>query len=72
MEERAGNSAFRLKQIFSRFTVTPDQADALVEAGPVLLVDDLVDSRWTITVAASLLRQAGATSVLPFALAAVA
>ena len=37
--------------------------------GPVLLVDDLVDSRWTITVAARELRGAGATEVLPFALA---
>ena len=27
--------------------------------GPVLLVDDLVDSRWTLTVAGALLRQAG-------------
>ena len=31
-----------------------------VAAGPVLLVDDLVDSRWTLTVAGSLLREAGA------------
>ena len=37
--------------------------------GPVLLVDDLVDSRWTLTVAGSLLRDAGAGPVFPFALA---
>jgi ATP-dependent DNA helicase RecQ len=37
--------------------------------GPILLVDDLADSRWTLTVAARLLRRAGATSVLPFVLA---
>ena len=37
--------------------------------GPVLLVDDLVDSRWTLTVAGSLLREHGAGPVLPFALA---
>ena len=37
--------------------------------GPVLLVDDLVDSRWTVTVAARALRRAGAPAVLPFALA---
>ena len=36
--------------------------------GPVLLVDDLVDSRWTVTVAGRLLRTAGADAVLPFAL----
>ena len=40
-----------------------------VRSGPVLLVDDLVDSRWTLTVAGSLLREAGAGPVLPFALA---
>ena len=48
----------------------PALAAALREAdGPVLLVDDLVDSRWTLTVAAGILRQAGADAVLPFALA---
>jgi hypoxanthine phosphoribosyltransferase len=40
--------------------------------GPVLLVDDLVDSRWTMTVAGRTLRRAGAGSVLPFALAGLA
>ncbi|SHN39562.1 RecQ family ATP-dependent DNA helicase [Rhizobacter sp. OV335] len=37
--------------------------------GPVLLVDDLVDSAWTLTLATALLRQAGAGAVYPFALA---
>ncbi len=40
-----------------------------VRDGPVLLVDDLVDSRWTLTVAGSLLRDHGAGPVFPFALA---
>jgi ATP-dependent DNA helicase RecQ len=31
----------------------------------VLLVDDVTDSGWTLTVAAMLLRRAGATAVLP-------
>ena len=35
----------------------------------MLLVDDLVDSRWTMTVAGRELRLAGASAVLPFALA---
>jgi len=35
----------------------------------VLLVDDVVDSAWTLTLAAALLRQAGTTAVYPFALA---
>jgi ATP-dependent DNA helicase RecQ len=37
--------------------------------GPVLLVDDLAGSRWTLTVTARALRLARATSVLPFSLA---
>ena len=35
----------------------------------VLLVDDMVDSRWTVTVIAALLRQAGSGPVFPVALA---
>ena len=41
----------------------------LVLRGPVLLVDDVVDSRWTLTVAGELLRAHGSGVVLPFALA---
>jgi ATP-dependent DNA helicase RecQ len=41
----------------------------LVLTGPVLLVDDMVDSRWTMTVAGELLRQHGSGAVHPFALA---
>jgi ATP-dependent DNA helicase RecQ len=37
--------------------------------GSVLLVDDMVDSRWTLTVAACLLRRADAGEVFPLALA---
>ncbi|MFC5433918.1 RecQ family ATP-dependent DNA helicase [Microbacterium suwonense] len=60
-----GNSAFRLAGLWDRFT-----AEGLeIPAGPVLLVDDLADSRWTLTVAARTLRRAGATAVLPFVLA---
>jgi len=40
-----------------------------VLAAPVLLVDDMVDSRWTMTVCGALLRQAGCEVVYPFALA---
>ncbi|MHB2150041.1 RecQ family ATP-dependent DNA helicase [Calditrichota bacterium LG25] len=36
---------------------------------PVLLVDDIIDSGWTMTVAAALLRQAGSGLVYPLALA---
>ena len=43
--------------------------DSQVHAGPVLLVDDTVDSRWTLTITAALLKEAGAGPVYPFALA---
>lgn len=36
--------------------------------GPVLLVDDMVDSRWTLTVSALLLRKGGSGEVWPIAL----
>ena len=48
------------------FTIRP-------EAGTdeaVLLIDDVVDSAWTLTLAAALLRQTGTAAVYPFALAA--
>jgi ATP-dependent DNA helicase RecQ len=41
-----------------------------VPAEPVLLLDDVVDSRWTLNVIAALLRRAGAQAVWPIALAA--
>ena len=37
--------------------------------GPVYLLDDMVDSRWTFTVIAALLREAGCPAVFPVALA---
>lgn len=46
------------------FAVADDIPD-----GPVLLVDDIVDSTWTLTVVAALLRQAGSGPVWPVALA---
>ena len=63
--EAGGNSAYRLAGVWGRFSA----AGLEIPAGPVLLVDDLVDSRWSITVAARELMRAGASAVLPFALA---
>ena len=42
---------------------------AQIPAGPVLLVDDVIDSGWTVTVLAALLRGAGSSIVYPVALA---
>jgi ATP-dependent DNA helicase RecQ len=41
----------------------------LVRSGPVLLIDDIVDSKWTISVAGELLRSHGSGPVHPFAFA---
>jgi ATP-dependent DNA helicase RecQ len=64
------NSAARVRGLHARLTVPDPLAEQLVGlTGPVLLVDDLVDSGWTMALAARLLRQAGAPAVLPLALA---
>jgi ATP-dependent DNA helicase RecQ len=68
--EPGGNSAFRLAGVWGRLAVGPALAEALSPSpGPVLLVDDVASSRWTLTVASQALRQAGAEGVLPFVLA---
>jgi ATP-dependent DNA helicase RecQ len=69
--EPGGNSAFRLAGLWDAFEVSAQQRAAIAELDgtPVLLVDDLADSRWTLTVAGRALRLAGAGAVLPFALA---
>ena len=61
-----GNSAYRLAGVFDCFSA---ESLDLPKGQPVLLVDDLIDSRWTMTVAGRTLRRAGASAVLPFALA---
>ncbi|UGQ13892.1 RecQ family ATP-dependent DNA helicase [Yinghuangia sp. ASG 101] len=64
------NSAQRLKALADAFVVPPELAAAVAGLdAPVLLVDDRADSGWTITVAARLLRRAGASGVLPLVLA---
>ena len=68
--EPGGNSAFRLAQVWDRIVVPAEIVASLAALdGPVLLVDDMVSSRWTLTIAGRALRLAGATGVLPFALA---
>ncbi|MBD8044817.1 RecQ family ATP-dependent DNA helicase [Arthrobacter sp. Sa2BUA2] len=65
-----GNSAFRLASVWEQFAVPEGGAEWFAaNPGPVLLVDDVADSRWTLTEAGRTLRLAGAESVLPFVLA---
>nr|WP_143556630.1 DEAD/DEAH box helicase [Flavimobilis soli] len=64
------NSAIRLAGVVQRLRPALSEAAAAGLPGrSVLLVDDLTDSGWTLTVAARMLRQAGAARVLPFVLA---
>jgi ATP-dependent DNA helicase RecQ len=59
------NSFQQARNLDGVFAVDP----ASIDPSPCLLVDDIVDSRWTMTVGASLLRQAGCEAVFPVALA---
>jgi ATP-dependent DNA helicase RecQ len=69
---RRHNSAQRLASLWRALAVPDELRTALAGVdGPVLLVDDQIDTGWTVTVAAALLRDAGAPAVLPLALATV-
>ena len=61
----ASNSAQRVAAVNRRGALA---VDAPLDGGPVLLVDDLVVTGWTLTLAARALRAAGAGPVLPLAL----
>jgi ATP-dependent DNA helicase RecQ len=67
---RGGNSAYRLAGVWDRLVVGPELEASLapLQGQSVMLIDDLVDSRWTVTVAGRALRQAGAGAVLPLVL----
>jgi ATP-dependent DNA helicase RecQ len=58
------NSNQQVRNVDGAFALTGP-----VPEGPVLLIDDTVDSRWTLTMVGSLLREAGAGPVFPFVLA---
>ena len=69
----SANSAFRVRDLWERFAVPGTMAERLPQlGGPVLLIDDLIDTRWTMTVVGRALRRAGAPAVLPLALASTA
>ena len=67
---RRHNSAQRLASLWDAIVVPEELRDALKASdGPVLLIDDQIDTGWTMTVASALLRDANAPAVLPLALA---
>jgi ATP-dependent DNA helicase RecQ len=57
------NTHYRCRNLDGVFRVSPEA----VRSGPVLLIDDAVDSGWTLAVIAALLREAGSDPVFPFA-----
>ncbi|MER5438691.1 RecQ family ATP-dependent DNA helicase [Streptomyces sp. NPDC002790] len=64
------NSAQRLRALDGTLTLPPELSEALSRAGgPVLLVDDYMETGWTLAMASRLLRRAGAEGVLPLVLA---
>jgi ATP-dependent DNA helicase RecQ len=67
---RRHNSAQRLRAVWNS-VVVPDamRTDLARLEGPVLLVDDRIETGWTMTVAAMRVRAAGALAVLPLVLA---
>jgi ATP-dependent DNA helicase RecQ len=67
---RRHNSAQRLRSLWDAFEV-PEEIRTVISGldGPVLVVDDRIETGWTMTVAARLIREAGATAALPLALA---
>ena len=62
MPDQAASLA-RVTGLFAAMTVA-----ALPRPGPVVLVDDTYRTGWTMTVAATLLAEAGATAVFPLAM----
>jgi ATP-dependent DNA helicase RecQ len=62
------NSAQQAANVESAFRVN----QALILPGAVLLVDDIVDSGWTLTMCGVLLRESGSGIVHPFTLASAA
>jgi ATP-dependent DNA helicase RecQ len=63
-QKMMANSSMQARNVHSVLAVTKE-----ARSGPVLLVDDIIDSGWTMTVAGWLLRQNGSGPVYPFALA---
>ena len=64
-EVAAQNSAYRVTALLDHW----DYAGVGPADGPVLLVTDLIDTGWSVTVAGSALAERTGQAVLPFALA---
>jgi ATP-dependent DNA helicase RecQ len=63
-QKRMENSAQQSANVAEAFVVT-----GRIPSGAVFLVDDIIDSRWTVTMIGARLREAGSGPVFPLALA---
>lgn len=61
------NSAYQCQNALDSFAVTGDCPNC-----DIILIDDMVDSKWTLTVCGYMLRQKGAGLIYPFAIASTA
>ena len=57
------NSSYQALNVFQSLATSGEPLP-----GPALLVDDIIDSRWTMTVAAYLLRSNGSGEIWPLSL----
>jgi ATP-dependent DNA helicase RecQ len=63
-QKRMENSAQQVRNLLEAFSIERD-----ILTAPVILVDDVIDSGWTLTMVGALLRINGSGLVFPFALA---
>lgn len=61
------NSFYQCNNLDDAFVVAEE-----IPESPVFLIDDIVDSRWTFTIAAALLKRSGSGDVYPVALTSTA
>ena len=64
-QKRMENSTYQASNADRSFSVRIGE----LPIGPLLLVDDMIDSGWTLTMCAAKLRERGAGPVIPFAIA---
>ncbi|MBS3938664.1 MAG: RecQ family ATP-dependent DNA helicase [Peptococcaceae bacterium] len=61
------NSAYQCQNAFDGFAVTSDSLSC-----NIILIDDMVDSKWTLTVCGYMLKKKGAGLIYPYAIASTA